>query len=128
MKQVTVAEGNRRLLKLAAFLRTLPRRRFNYGHWVGDDWAGAQDLSCGTTACALGWAATMPTFRRLGLSLTPVGEPGLKGVAGGAFDAAAQLFGLHGEQYSLFAPDYEEEDATPKQVARKIEQFVAARE
>jgi hypothetical protein len=49
-----------RLLKLADFLDALPPERFNYGSWVGDDWKGMQDLSCGTTACALGWATTIP--------------------------------------------------------------------
>ena len=27
------------------------------------------DVNCGTTACALGWAATIPAFRKAGLSL-----------------------------------------------------------
>jgi hypothetical protein len=58
-----------RLRTLAAFLRTLPPERFNYAHWVGDDWQGAPDLSCGTTACALGWATTIPEFRAAGLRL-----------------------------------------------------------
>ena len=58
-----------RLLKLAALLAEIPTRRFNYDTWVGDGFKGAQDLSCGTTACALGWACTVPAFRKLGLEL-----------------------------------------------------------
>lgn len=61
--------NKKRLLKLAGFLEALPPKRFDYNAWVGDDWAGKQDLSCGTTACALGWAATIPAFRKLGLQL-----------------------------------------------------------
>lgn len=45
-----------RLLRLAEFLEQLPPERFGFGSWVGSDWKGKPDLSCGTTACALGWA------------------------------------------------------------------------
>lgn len=131
MKSVSRAVGNRRLLKLAAFLRKLPRKRFDYCTWTGDNWKGAQDLSCGTTACALGWAATMPTFRRLGLYLNVYGTPELPGARGRewwespAIVAASRLFSITTNQAGmLFAPDEDEEDATPKYVARKIERFV----
>ncbi len=53
-----------RMLYLAKFLRGLPPERFDYSSWVGDTWLKKQDLSCGTTACALGWAATIPEFRK----------------------------------------------------------------
>lgn len=139
-----IRTGNHRLLKLAAFLRTLPREKFNYERWVGSDWQGKQDLSCGTTGCALGWAATMPEFRRLGLELRlsgnlagyvtlkdegpPVGwgEENSKSYA-----AACRIFYLDAEESEdeyLFRPKVGEEDATPKYVARKIEKFVANRE
>ena len=58
-----------RLLKLADFLDTVPPERFDYARWVGESWQGDPDLSCGTTACALGWASTIPEFRKLGLRL-----------------------------------------------------------
>lgn len=45
--------SNNRLLKLAAFLDTVPPERFKYDTWAGEDWKGKPDLSCGTTACAL---------------------------------------------------------------------------
>lgn len=129
MKTVSEAVGNRRLLKLAAFLWKLPRKRFDYSVFVGGDWQGAQDLSCGTTACALGWACTMPAFRRLGLRLgdfypslrsDPILNP---------YEVAAELFGLDPyEAEELFAPQTDREIlATPKYVARKIERFVAKR-
>ncbi len=59
----------RRLLKLADFLESLPRNRFCLERWVGRGWEGKPDLSCGTTACALGWATTIPEFRKLGVRM-----------------------------------------------------------
>lgn len=127
----TVATGNRRLLKLAQFLKTVPAERFNMGVWVGDDWKGDPDLSCGTSACALGWATVIPEFRRLGLRLVKprgfwggtvrLGRRRLDAlrVAGEVFaidiDGASQLFGGGGGQ-------------TPKTKAREIEQFVEHRQ
>ena len=70
MNKRQIATGNERLLKLADFLEQLPPKRFKYDEWVGEDWKGAKDLSCGTTGCALGWATTMPRFRRMGLVLS----------------------------------------------------------
>lgn len=61
--------GNQRLIKLAVFLEKLPPKRFDYGVWAGNNWKGKPDLSCGTTACALGWATTIPEFKKLGLRL-----------------------------------------------------------
>lgn len=119
--------GNRRLLKLAALLRTLPRKRFDYNVWVGGSWKGAADLSCGTTACALGWATTMPSLRRLGLHLTRGGSIALGGRVG-AFEAARDLFAITDDDaMSLFTPADSEFDATAKYVAEKIETFVDAR-
>ncbi len=66
---VSAQESRRRLLVLADFLETLPPERFDYGRWAGESWKGKPDLSCGTTACALGWATTIPEFRKLGLRL-----------------------------------------------------------
>jgi len=57
------------LLDLANFLDRLPSNRFDYRRWVGRSWKGRLDLSCGTTACALGWAATIPSIQARGLQL-----------------------------------------------------------
>ena len=62
-----------RLLRLADFLDALPPTRFKFDTWVGGDWGGLPDLSCGTTACGLGWATTMPEFQKLGLYLSDGG-------------------------------------------------------
>lgn len=98
------ATSNRRLLKLADFLEKLPRKRFDYGVFVGPDWEGAQDLSCGTTACALGWAAAMPEFRRLGLHFSKYGDGVILGDLSD-FAAGAEIFGLtNNETDFLFSP------------------------
>lgn len=57
----------KRLMLLANFLEKLPEGRFDYSRWVGNDWEGREDFSCGTTACAFGWAATLPELREAGL-------------------------------------------------------------
>jgi len=132
--------NSRRLLKLADFLDKLPPKRFDFSHWVGDDWGGAQDLSCGTTACAIGWCPTIPAFRRLGLRIVKVdGFPAVafKGqkrlaLSGNAITerAAMRLFDLTQEEVEfLFLPSTACQcadglGATPKRVARHIREFV----
>lgn len=74
-----------RLLMLANFLeKEVKEDRFNFNTWSSS--AGLRDYineavtaksefipvpegACGTTACALGWATTIPAFRDLGLRL-----------------------------------------------------------
>lgn len=144
MKEPSLKVGNNRLMALAEYLRTIPTERFYYGTWVGKDWQEKQDLSCGTTACALGWAATMPKFRRLGMRLvvsgyrdgSPVGVVALADPDAmneyesdepiqNSMLAARHVFGLsQAEADYIFAPCMGEEDASPKQVARKIRKFV----
>lgn len=137
----------RRLLKLADFLDTLPRTRFNYESWVGDDWKGAADLSCGTTACALGWATTIPSLRKAGLVMRRDGYPSeykgyvsLRRTLGepegvSSSTAAEEVFGLDYDEFEyLFIPghfggefdlpDSPDEGATAKQVAKHIRRFV----
>lgn len=64
------AVSRNRLLTLASFLEALPNRRFDFSVLVdGETWKGKEDLSCGTTACAMGWAPTIPAFRKAGLSM-----------------------------------------------------------
>jgi hypothetical protein len=149
VSEVSVVTGNKRLLVLADFLEKLPRKRFDYKSWVGQDWGGAPDLSCGTTACALGWAAVMPEFRRLGLRLVEgewagagpyrwvVRDHHVVNKKTGSEGAAAgeEIFSLNWEEaVFVFNPNnwYDDEkspdtDATPKQVAKHIRKFVAGR-
>lgn len=136
MEKATIAVGNRRLMKLVELLKTVPRKQFNYWKWAGHDWKGKADLSCGTQACALGWATTIPSLRRLGLRLhrpfrasNPFVQ--LKGAPRlSPYEVAQTLFGLNANQaHYLFTAvsSGEEDDATPKQVAKKLEKFVASR-
>lgn len=130
----------RRLLKLADFLQELPRKRFDYGHWVGDNWGGAADLSCGTTACAWGWATTIPLFRKLGLRLKYRTKNSIAAYVGmievpKKFDtpsaAASRILDLaYNEYLKLFVPGHDKTlsyHATPKQVAKHIRNFVASK-
>jgi hypothetical protein len=121
----------RRLLKLADFLDRLPHKRFDYSWWTGADWKGKPDLSCGTTACALGWAATMPMARRAGVQLFQQKEDNGYRSSGFAIDgkraipaeASARLFGLTSEQHrELFvaADDALGPSPTAKRVAKLI--------
>lgn len=134
-----------RLLKLADFLDKLPKNRFDYCTWVGDDWEGKKDLSCGTTACALGWATTIPAFRKLGLRMirynSGAGGVCLKKQEHNIIDsyddfvyslaAGKKIFGLDDIEFEyIFVPaDYNFDkkpgnNATPKQVAKHIRKFV----
>lgn len=131
---ITREEGNRRLLALARFLEKLPINRFSYNRWVGNDWRGKPDLSCGTTACAMGWATTMPRFRRLGLVMNSLGVPVLRDHWG--LEAAEKLFALTPKQAEfMFIPSrsYRQElspgiSATASEVAAHIRRFVARRQ
>lgn len=58
------------LNELADFLDELPADRFDYSEWVGEDWEGDPGLSCGTVACAAGWATTLESYQNKGLRLT----------------------------------------------------------
>lgn len=140
IRTVTTKESNRLLLLLAAFLPTVPDRRFNYRSWVGSDWRGNPDLSCGTAACAGGWATTLPEFQALGLQLEksdPEDETSAGGIlmaqeADGSkrygMEAIRYVLGLNfNEAHHLFVPVAGEENATPSEVAKKIEKFVASR-
>jgi len=132
-----------RLLVLAAFLEKLPPDRFDFGQWVGADWKGSPDLSCGTTACALGWATTIPRFRRMGLRLYKkrfseafIGfnfEFGVKivGKRMGSYNyeheryAARRIFGVDSYGFErLFLPGEIHDRATPREAARNIKRFV----
>lgn len=143
--------GDRRLLKLATFLEKLPSKDFNYSHWIGSNRRSNEPMhpGCGTTACALGWAASMPEFRRLGLRIIPynaqfndsyklIGIPLPDGNRLETYAAAQKIFHVdHDQAQFLFRPgaaiyglgdfdrfDAPGSDATPKQVAKHIRQFV----
>jgi hypothetical protein len=138
---ITKRTSNKRLLLLAIFLERLDPQRFHYGSWVGDDWGGAKDLSCGTTACALGWACTMPEFHKLGLGLNTDGTPYDYVANLSDSEAAMRVFGITQDEahalflgYCLFHEETEElilptldNEAMAQHVARRIRKFVEVR-
>lgn len=101
-----------RLLKLADFLDTLDPNRFYYGSFVGDDWQGRPDLSCGTTACAVGWASTLDIgVPKMVKARAEDGHGFYEKYGFGddlacGFEAAKAAFDISsGESYYLFAPN-----------------------
>ncbi len=116
----------KRLLKVADVTdEAAAKERFYFGSYVGgknefypgEGWQGKANLSCGTSACAMGWATTVPAFRRLGLQMYRSyksssgfysGRVCLKGSEGQADAdvlAGEKLFGIsRTEYYSLFIP------------------------
>jgi hypothetical protein len=96
---------------------------------------GKTDLSCGTQACALGWATTIPSIRRAGLILQKYrySNGGFISLRGNdtiaPLAAAAQVFGItYDDANHLFMPhERGENEATAADVAAKIERFVENR-
>ena len=122
-----------RLLRLAAFLETVPNRRFYMYSWFDDIKAGGVvcDLPpptktrCGTSACALGWATSIPAFRRAGLTVRMYKGDMIRPLFGRleGEDAAKAFFGITtSEVEELFLGD----QVTPKKKAREL-RTVAAR-
>ena len=122
----------KRLLKLADHLDTVRPKAFDMRVWKSD---------CGTTACALGHACDIPSFRRLGLKIeieTVIYSDGLVGhdqhfvMYGGneGYDAADALFGItRSESWCLFSNQRKgEKTETPTMVAKRIRKFVATGE
>jgi len=134
----------KRLLKLADKLETVPRKRFNIGFW----WSDSEE--CGTVGCALGWACTIKSFQNAGLNFETKfgGDPTFKPRGSEAKVCKAACISSHGYDYfngdyrtllgarlffgisaheanTLFLPSgYPGDKATPKQVARKIRTLV----
>jgi hypothetical protein len=123
-----------RLLRLADFLeREVPENRFDLAKWSNGD------LSlCGTTACACGWATTIPEFAEAGLKLERYehklddGEVLIsRDIVFGeftSFDAVTEFFDLpdHKDSSYLFYVDrYPNGERTTKHdVVERIRQFV----
>lgn len=130
--------GWKRILLLADFMEKLPGKRFDFRTFVGGDWKGAADLSCGTAACALGWATTMPVFRRLGLRVTAdrcielQGEPMNAPLTLPKFlrifdidnETKFRLFFPGSSSFLFFPGDYLPANATPKQWASHARKIV----
>jgi hypothetical protein len=127
----------KRLLKLAAFLDTLPREKFDFavvtriGKKPMLEALKAGHERCGTVGCAIGWMpAVFPRLVRWD-------ENNYVCLKGDVDDynadryAAERFFDLSDDEAScLFVPESSGLGAlaTPKQVARHIRQFVRAKE
>lgn len=128
----------RRLLKLAEFLREVPKEKFDFGILAFQNGKPmlealkAGKTACGTVACAIGW---MPAVFPRSLVWKKVWAGGhglqvrLKGRPYTDFNAAEVFFGITHDQSSwLFNPDPVDgglaATVSAKQVARRITTFV----
>ena len=123
---------------LEAKLRTVAQEEFDMRTWCGSEWhpwGGKEDLSCGTVACALGHATTIPEFKKLGLRLVRrlanhwAGwielDQGIKGTSHG-FSAGAELFGLsiNQSEWLFSAVSYDAAVVSPAMVADRIIELI----
>ncbi len=132
--------NTKRLLKLAEKLETVNRKQFDISDWYYNPVEkNCGKYNCDTVACALGWAPSIPSFRRAGLTIQKSGNVILKitneqrdkyncvfNTVSGC-TAGRVFFDLTKEQSnSLFLPSgYSiEGKVTPKVVARKIRSMV----
>jgi hypothetical protein len=136
-------EARSMLLELADFLDALPWWRFDYKFWIGREWRGEPDLSCGTSACAGGWATTLPRFKERGLFLSSnASAPAVINLESGyeavGVDALARVLGVeYNDAMVLFIPDtYDEDldlrsptdDAPAQEVAEHIREWLQAKD
>jgi len=78
------------------------------------------NLTCGTSACAAGWAGSDPWFRKRGFYTTPYNNVLYKGIAD--FSAVANFFKIDfGAARELFSGEFSD---SPKHVAWKIRIYV----
>jgi len=102
------ASGHDRLRMLATFLDDVPPEKFDIGFY----W-------CGTKGCAMGWAASIPSFRAAGWLLSDRDQaPQYQGYV--SYDAASAFFGITvDEAYDLFST-CNPENITAQEVAANI--------
>ena len=137
-----------RLLRLAQFLEDeVPAKNFNVSSWYaargrtkdGEDSTitTVKKNECGTTACACGWAATIPEFVSDGFTLRG-NEAGSsirfieyydadEDETYSGFQAAEQFFNISSEDtYHLFAErSYPDDSGTLENVVKRIRRLVA---
>lgn len=109
----------KRLTILAEYLKEVKPQQFFYGDFVDGECALTEDgkqLSCGTTACAIGHVPVIPEFRRLGVrfgveedddyrSLEPMLKMDGKFIMTSWEDVGETIFGLDRDEfYYLFMP------------------------
>ena len=122
--------NNERLKVLADFLLTVPDEHFNLRDWRSRSaWNKDEDDSsvddeelleyCGTTACAVGWACAIPTFKEAGLAFEG-GNVWFEGKY--SWNAVQEFFGLYRiEALHLFSAfEYIDQSKAPEDVANRI--------
>jgi hypothetical protein len=116
--------GNRRLLKLVDFLKVLPPKQFDYALIWDEPADEEEEEKCGSIGCAMGWCPAIPSFRKAGVTRDSFGDPVYQGER--AFHMAAAFFRMsEDDAEDLFSPcENYLSDATPKQVAKKIREWV----
>lgn len=105
-----------RLQQMVTMLRELPEETFNLDAWT-----------CGTSACAVGWACVNPVFTEQGLKRRHTGAPEFMGLS--SWDAVEAFFELkmHQSSYLFDICEYPKEaGTTPDEVADRIESFLAS--
>lgn len=109
----------RRLLKLAAYLRTLRAPAFNMVRWGNG--TPLKTPECGTVACAMGHAVHAKLFEGLTPASYDSFAPKYKRAT--HFEAASLLFNIPlNDARELFSAHWKY--TTPKQVARRLENYV----
>lgn len=137
MKSASPEDGATRLIELANFLDSVPRKKFNYDMFCNGTAHELSDKQCNTAGCALGWACTMPTFEKLGLILNGNNVTLKHDRNYDSYEVAALVFGLTPEESKyLFLPGYQikgytrefeddgENKVSPREVAAHIRKFV----
>lgn len=141
MKQAQPHVGKARLLALADFLSTIPKKKFDFSSFANVVSVQELQKECSSTGCALGWATAMPRFKRLGLTFSQgsfgqcqvvLPDPGRQALLN--FEAASAIFGIDvREARYLFCPEDDCEDgalaadSSPKEVAKHIRKFVKSK-
>jgi hypothetical protein len=141
---ITRAESYKRLKMIERKTRQVRPERFHFAQWAGTNWQGKPDLSCGTNACSIGWATTIPYLRKHGLHLTLSTEYGTEGrpwptVLSGVHnnenhnDSILDFLGLTEEEFDyLFVPFNGKDTALPTsatniEVADRLQGFLRFR-
>lgn len=134
--------ATRRLTRLIKFMESLPEsaaKHFDMQSWFAHEGEndhpqlqtgkdvpeGALEL-CGTTACAMGWAATMPYFKRLGLRLVMDrcdASLYFKGAKDFMFNEAPKAFDMEPHQAIVFFGAHNK-DKTPKAWAERARRLM----
>ena len=123
--------NKRRLLALADFMETVPRKHFDMSRWLRIFvWSGYPKLTdsdrgegekklgeCGTAACALGWATQVPALRRAGCT---------KGaILISAWGTGMRVFDIDVSTFEDLFMNTTPSIATPKQWAKRCRKIVA---